>query len=262
MYPQTTPLIRDIIKRRYELIPYLYSLALDSHLTATPPQRWVGWGYDKDPEVWSNKVLTDGETQYWLGGSLLVGGVFDPGASTGKVYLPRDNLDPDLQFLDLNNKPRTYYNAGQWIEVSAKWNESIPILAKVGTAIPIGRPEQTLSTGDKSNPANLPADDYRAVEVFPPRDSSKGRIFKTTWYEDDGVSPPPARISTFELRYASTTDTIEVEVEKRLQPGFEPAWTNLVIVLPAGDQRRVVLNKQDTECVKTDDKGRAHFACE
>lgn len=259
MYPETTPLVRDIIKRRYELIPYLYSLALDSHMTATPPQRWVGWGYDKDPEVWSNKVLTDGETQYWLGDSLLVGGVFEPGASMAKVYLPKDAADPDLQFLDLNNKPQTYYEAGQWLKLSAKWDESIPVLAKVGTAIPVGRPEQTLAVGDKLNPASLPADDYRAVEIFPPKGSSNGRMFKTTWYEDDGISPPPASISTFILRYATTEDTVEVELEKKLQPAFEPAWRDLVVVLPVGDQRRVMLDKQDTKCVKTARKGRAHF---
>ncbi|KAF1925638.1 glycoside hydrolase family 31 protein [Didymella exigua CBS 183.55] len=242
MYPETTPLVRDIIKRRYELIPYLYSLALHSHVTATPPQRWVGWGYEKDPEVWTNKILIDGETQYWLGDSLLVGGVFKPGASTAKVYLPKDPADPGLQFLDLNNKPQTYYKAGQWIEVSARWNESIPVLAKVGSAVPVGRPEQTLAIGDKSNPANLPADDYRAVEIFPPKGSSNGKWFKTTWYEDDGISPPPASISTFELRYTTTEDTVEVELDKKLQPGFEPAWKDLVVILPVGDQRQVLLN--------------------
>lgn len=259
MYPETTPLVRDIIKRRYELIPYLYSLALHSHLTATPPQRWVGWGYDKDPEIWSNKLLTDGETQYWLGDSLLVGGVFESGASTAKVYLPKDHSDPDLQFLDLNNKPQTYYKAGDWVEIAAKWDESIPILAKVGTAIPVGRPEQTLAVGDKHNPANLPPDDFRAVEIFPPRGSSNGRVFKTTWFEDDGISPPPASISTFELQYKTTEDTIEVELEKKLQPGFKTAWDNIVVILPSGDQRSVKIAGQAADSIARDSKGRKHF---
>jgi len=258
MYEETTPLVRDIIKRRYELIPYLYSLALDSHLTATPPQRWVGWGYDQDPEVWTNKVLTDGETQYWLGDSLLIGGVFEPGTTTAKVYLPADASNPDLEFLDLNNAAHTY-KAGQWIEVSAKWDESIPVLAKVGSAIPVGRPEQTLAFGDKSNPANLPLDDYRAVEVFPPKGSSNGKTYSTTWYEDDGISPPPASISTFELRYTTTEDVIEVELVKKLQPGFEPAWSDLAVILPVGETRSVKLNGQAAEQAKTDGKGRAHF---
>jgi len=74
MFPEIIPIVRKLIKRRYELIPYIYSLALESHLTASPPQRWTGWGYESDKEVWSNRILTDGETQYWRGESLLCGG--------------------------------------------------------------------------------------------------------------------------------------------------------------------------------------------
>ncbi|KAJ4358860.1 hypothetical protein N0V95_002713 [Ascochyta clinopodiicola] len=260
MYEETTPMVRDIIKRRYELIPYLYSLALDSHLTATPPQRWTGWGYEQDAEVWNNKTITDGETQYWLGDALLVGGVFEAGASTARVYLPKDVSNPDLEFLDVNNSSQSYYKAGQWIEISAKWNQSIPVLAKVGTAIPIGRPEQTLAVGENSNPANLQLDDYRSVELFPPKGSSNGRVFTTTWYEDDGISPPPASISTFELRYKTTEDVVEVELEEKLQSGFQTAWKQLVIVLPTGDKRSVKLDGHNAEQVKKDGKGRAHFA--
>ncbi|KZM18963.1 carbohydrate binding [Ascochyta rabiei] len=259
MYEETTSLVRDIIKRRYELIPYLYSLALNSHLTATPPQRWTGWGFEKDAEVWSNKVITDGETQYWLGDALLVGGVFEPGASVARMYLPKDASDPDLQFLDVNNSSQAYYKAGQWIEISARWDQSIPVLAKVGTAIPVGRPEQTLAVGEKSNPANLQLDDYRAVELFPPKGSSNGKIFTTTWYEDDGISPPPASVSIFELRYTTTEDVVAAELEKKLQPGFQTVWNQLVVILPAGDTRAVKLDGHHAELVKTDDKGRVHF---
>ncbi|CAG8980774.1 hypothetical protein HYALB_00012874 [Hymenoscyphus albidus] len=78
MYPEITPLIRAAIKRRYEMIPYLYTLMLQSHLKAVPPQRWIVSGYESDPEVWC-EALKAGEKQYWLGGSLLVGGVYEPG---------------------------------------------------------------------------------------------------------------------------------------------------------------------------------------
>ena len=197
--------------------------------------------------------------QYWLGDSLLIGGVFEPGVSIANIYLPRDPSEPELQFLDLNNTPQTYYKAGQWVEISAKWDESIPVLAKVGTAIPVGRPGQTLAVGEKSNPAKLPLDDYRAVEIFPPKGSSNGRVFTTTWYEDDGISPLPANISTFELRYETTENAVGIELEKKLQPSFEPAWKGLVVVLPAGDKRTVTLNGRNAEHVKMDGKGRAHF---
>lgn len=258
MYPEVTPLIRDIIRRRYELIPFLYSLALESHRTATPPQRWVGWGYESDPEVWTNKVLTDGETQYWLGDALIVGGVYESNISTASVYLPKSASKPHLQFLDLNH-PQTYYNAGQWIEVDSKWNESIPVLAKVGSVIPIGRPVQTLAIGEMSNPANLPLDDYRAIEIFPPQGHSNGHKYANVWYEDDGISPAPAQISIFTVNYGTDEKSVKLEYEEELQMGFAPAWTELDIILPADDKRSVVFNGQDAKFLKTDDKGRKHF---
>lgn len=260
MYPEVTPLIRDIIKRRYELIPYLYSLALESHQTATPPQRWTGWGYESDSEVWTNKILKNGETQYWLGDALLIGGVFEPGASTAKVYLPKDESYPDCQFLDLNNTAQTYYDAGQWVEVPSQWEQSIPVLAKTGSAIPVGRNEQVLSVGETSNVANLPLDDFRAVEMFPPRGSSNGKVFTNVWYEDDGVSPPPARISVFELKYSTTETEILVEFKATLDTGFEPAWSELGIILPAGDKRTVKFNGEDAKFVEKDQKDRARFS--
>ncbi|KAH7117546.1 glycosyl hydrolases family 31-domain-containing protein [Dendryphion nanum] len=260
MYPETTPLVRDIIKRRYELIPYLYSLSLASHQTATPPQRWVGWGYESDPEVWNNNILTNGETQYWLGDALLIGGVFEPGASTAKVYLPSNSSDPYLQFLDLNNASQTYYSAGQWIDIASAWDQSIPVLAKVGSAIPVGLAEQVLSVGERTNPANLPLDDYRGIEVFPPKWSSNGKSFENIWYEDDGVSPPPARISTFVVKYQTTEDEIVVEYEERLQQGFEPAWSQLDIILPVGDRRKVSFGGREASLGKKDERGRLHYS--
>ncbi|KAK5241097.1 hypothetical protein LTR16_009769, partial [Cryomyces antarcticus] len=76
MYPEVTHIIRAAIKRRYELLPYIYSLALESHLTASPAQRWVGWGYEDDPNVWEDTLLR-GEEQYWFGDNLLIGGVYE-----------------------------------------------------------------------------------------------------------------------------------------------------------------------------------------
>lgn len=258
MYEETTAKIREIIKRRYELIPYLYSLSLEGHTSAVPPQRWTGWGFESDPEVWNSRVLTDGETQYWLGDSLLIGGVYEPGMSKAKVYLPKDSENSDLQYLDLNS-PQSYYSAGQWIELESKWDESIPVLARVGGAVPTGRPCQTLAVGDTSNPANLPLDDYRAVEIFPPSGSSNGREFSNTWSEDDGVSPPPALISTFTIKYTCDAERVKISFEESVQPEFVRHWRELVIVLPAGDKRGVTLNGRETTLSEIDSGKRRHY---
>ncbi|KAK8161730.1 neutral alpha-glucosidase ab precursor [Phyllosticta citrichinensis] len=254
MYPEIIPNVRATIKRRYELIPFLYSLHLDSHLNATPPQRWTGWGYESDPEVWT-RALRGGETQYWLGDALLIGGVFEPGQSKARMYLPKKQGDDEAEFLNLNH-PHQYLPAGQWVDIESPWEDSIPVLARVGSAVPVGKDIQVLSPGEKENPAALPQDDYRAVEIFPPRQSSGGKWFETTWYEDDGISLAAA-ISSFTVSYASSEKQIKFKFSADAS-GFKPSWTSLGVVLPVGDKRTVVVDGKQLNESK-DSRGRVHW---
>lgn len=261
MHPEVTPLVRQAIKRRYEMIPYLYSLMLVSHQEAVPPQRWTGWGYEADPEVWTNKTITDGETQYWLGDALLVGGVYEPGVSQASVYLPKAG-DDDEGFININS-PYEHFEAGRWATIDAQWHGAgIPVLAKVGSAIPIGRDAQVLSPGEKENVANLPLDDYRGVEIFPPLKGKgvDGRWYKTTWYEDDGVSTVRKnRVSSYTIAYRVQGSVVEVTFARDESFGFVAPWKSLTIILPVGDMRDLTIEGQDVELVGTDKAGRRSF---
>jgi alpha-glucosidase (family GH31 glycosyl hydrolase) len=256
MYPETTSIVRKALRRRYEMIPYVYSLALESHMTASPPQRWTGWGYESDPEVWKSQLLKDGETQYWLGDSLLIGGVYEPGSAVARMYLP--GAGEDTLYLNMN-KPQQYVTAGQWIDVESKWDESIPVFAKVGGALPVGLPEQTLSPGEVENPASLPADDYRAVELFPGPGNECPRSYSNCWYEDDGISPAPATVSSFTIAYSWNSSDVEVTYKESFQGNLVPAWEKLHIILPPGDSRQVSLNGQKMTHVSADDEGRQKY---
>lgn len=243
MYPEITPLIRKAIKRRYEIMPYIYSLGLESHLFASPPQRWIGWGYESDPEVWTKK-LKNGEEQYWFGDSLLVGGVYEPGVTETKVYLPRQQQQQNDNTFDHGyvnlNAPYQYLASGQWVTITSPWKEHIPVLAKIGGAIPIGKSVQTRMSGDIS-PAckTLEEDDYRGIEIFPPKGSSNGRIFSVSWYEDDGMSLEPD-IAKFTIEYESTAEKVTIRLSKGRNDMFVPEWRDVEIILPHGDERHVV----------------------
>jgi alpha-glucosidase (family GH31 glycosyl hydrolase) len=241
MYPEITPKIRDTIKRRYEMLPYIYSLGLESHIYASPPQRWVGWGYESDPEVWSNKLLKDGEEQFWFGDSILIGGVYEPGKDKARMYLPRTGGDKfDYGFVN-TNPPYEYLASGQWVIIGSKWKESIPVLAKVGGAVPVGKNAQTRMPGEaRSACKTLEEDDYRGVEIFPPHGSSYGHVFETTWYDDDGMSREP-QISSFTVRYTSTHDRIIVGFQEGRTNVFIPPWRPaLTFILLPGDKRCLV----------------------
>lgn len=259
MYPEVTPIVRAAIMRRYELIPYLYSLALESHMTACPAQRWVGWGYEDDPYVWTTKLLR-GEEQYWLGDNLLIGGVYEPGVSEAKLYLPKrpdqrtDNKTGSDGFINLN-QPYQYLQAGQWVSLKSDWKESIPILAKVGGAVPVGRDVQTVSVGeDRRISPDLPEDDYRGVEIFPPQGSSNGETYRNSWYEDDGIAAKPS-IAKFTLSYSCDKDQILVEFDAELG-GYTPKWRELSIILPNGEKRVVVDKSKRSLSQEKDSRGR------
>lgn len=268
MYPEITPLIRDTIKRRYEIMPYLYSLALESHLTATPPQRWTGWGYEADPEVWTPKLLK-GEKQYWLGDALLIGGVYESDKDVGRMYLPRSTfkapqhpilvsdsspeaeITPEEGYINLT-APYQHLVAGTWTSIVSEWRTSIPILAKIGSAIPVGRPVATASVlDDKEEFKSLVDDDWRGVEIFPPKEGVQGHVWTSTWYEDDGLSADP-EIIAFTVAYGSTAEQVSVEltkkVEKKGKKLFVPLWKDITVILPVGDER-VVVSKNGKEVV-------------
>jgi alpha-glucosidase (family GH31 glycosyl hydrolase) len=252
MYPETTPLIRDAIKRRYELIPYIYSLMLESHLRALPPQRWIGWGYESDPEVWTEEVM-NGETQYWLGSTLLVGGVYKAGATDARIYLP--GAEGDEGFLNLN-EPYQHLKSRQWVVIKSEWRTSIPLLAKIGGALIVGRDVQTRAAGDHTHPSpNVVEDDFRAVELFPPRGISK-LTYTNTWFEDDGISAK-TNVSSFSVSYSSTDTNVRVEFVTG-NGKYIPVWRTLYIILPVGDSRPVVVGGKTIDKVK-DSRGRAVF---
>ncbi|KAJ5993059.1 hypothetical protein N7451_008783 [Penicillium sp. IBT 35674x] len=260
MYPEITPLVRDAIKRRYEILPYIYSLGLSSHQTATPPQRWVGWGYESDPEVWT-KALKAGDTQFWFGDSMLVGGVYEPGVNVAKMYLPRKSgAEFDYGYVNMN-APYAYYPSGQWVEIPAEWRESIPLIAKIGGAIPVGKNVHTRVPGDDTA-ASMGVkvlDDYRGVEVFPPKGSSHGTVFKNTWYEDDGIAQVP-KISNYTLSYSSTVEKVLVHFQRDESSGFVPAWKEIDVVLHYGDQRAVVSSSgQEIVAKGADSRGRSVY---
>ena len=265
MYPEVTPIIRAAIKRRYELMPYIYSLALESHLTASPAQRWIGWGCEGDPNVWTAELLR-GEEQYWLGDSLLIGGVYEPGVSEARFYLPKTSCPSGHAtagsegFINLN-EPYQYFKAGQWVSVKSNWRDSIPIFARVGGAVPIGRDVQTVSVGESRDISpDLPEDDYRGVEIFPPEGSSYGKTYRNTWYEDDGIGAKLV-VATFILSYSCTQETIFVGLETKLG-GYSPKWQDLSIILPNGEKRVVMGNNKHSLRQLEDNCGRLTFALE
>ncbi|PKS06088.1 hypothetical protein jhhlp_007922 [Lomentospora prolificans] len=278
MYPSVTPIIRQAIKRRYELIPYTYSLSILSHFTAIPSQRWTGWGHEDDPEVWTKAIL-NGDTQYWFGEAFLVAGVYEPGATSARLYLPRNTSrdGQDLGFLN-TNAPFQHLPSGKWHDVTAVWYDSIAILAKCGTAVPVGKNRPTTCRvgipEEEEEFPNIEKDDWRGLEIYPPPPlPGTGAnlpfrspiTFENCWREDDGISAESqADICTIKVTYTvdmTPGDIIIAPVEVEKTRSWAPLWLHngLDIILPVGDRRTVRSGDETVHAVYKgiDARGRA-----
>jgi oligosaccharide 4-alpha-D-glucosyltransferase len=155
----TKDIVRRYIKLRYRLLPYNYTLAWENTTKGTPMMRPLFY-VDDDP------ALLDNTTTYLWGDNFLVSPVVEKGATTQKVYFPKNACWFDFW-------TGKAYEGGQEAEVPVGIND-IPVFVKAGAFIPMA-PEMQ-STKDYSS-THLILHYYHDDSVS----SSEGYV-----YEDDG----------------------------------------------------------------------------
>ena len=155
---QAEPILEKYLRLRYELMPYIYSLAWQSHETGEPFMRGLFMDFGSDPNVAN---LGD---EYMFGPALLVAPVTDQGATTRIVYLPAG-----CDWYNFWTKEKVH--GGQRITVSAPI-DTIPVFVRAGSILPLGSPIE--STEDKQSIAR--------IQVYPGADG------KFALYNDDGAT--------------------------------------------------------------------------
>lgn len=200
-------IVKECIRQRYAILPYLYSLFYEAHRTGAPLLRPLFWHHQDDENVHSN----DFQEQFLVGRHLLVAPVTRDGHRLRKVYLPEGD------WLDLNTE--TVYAGKQTIIVEAPL-EQVPKFLHAGGILPSREPEQYVD----EQPL-----DRLFLDVFP---GEKASSFEH--YEDDGVSYAYESDS-----YRLTEFTVEREKsgvffgKKRLHDRFEPGDRQLVLRIHA-----------------------------
>jgi hypothetical protein len=149
---------RDYIRFRYQLLPYLYTLARENHDTGMPLVRPL---FFADPE---DAALYDNSASYLLGDALLVSPVVQAGQTTKDVYLPSGSW---VYLWD-----DRLYGGGGMVTVSTPL-ETMPVFVKRGSIIP----RQPVMNYSDERPA-----DTLMVSVYPSPVGAGG----FTLYEDDG----------------------------------------------------------------------------
>jgi len=151
-------ILEKFLRLRYSLMPYIYSVAHDVHISGYPMLRGLFLDFESDEVA---KTLTD---EYLFGPSLLVAPVVEQGIRERKVYLPYGTSWYDFW-------TNEHFEGGQWIDSSAPL-DSIPLYVREDSLILLGNDVE--NTKEKQN--------IITVRSY----SNNSKPFAL--YNDDGVS--------------------------------------------------------------------------
>ncbi|XWX04961.1 TIM-barrel domain-containing protein [Aggregatilineales bacterium SYSU G02658] len=127
-----TSIIRNAILLRYQLLPYLYTVAAACHYEGTPMMLPIS------ALEANNSDVHNVDDAYLVGEHLLVAPILEPHAIRRMVYLPNG---ADWYSFD----GKKHYTGGSYINVEAPLN-IIPLFVRAGTALPLWPPIQTTQT--------------------------------------------------------------------------------------------------------------------
>ncbi|WP_410512795.1 glycoside hydrolase family 31 protein [Paenibacillus sp. BR2-3] len=157
--PEAEGIVKEAIKQRYRMLPYIYSAARETEQKGTPMMKALVLDYLNDPNV------ANLQDQWMFGPSLLVAPVHVPGAISRSVYLP------DGIWHDWNSGNK--FTGGQTIQYSAPL-ATIPVFVKEGSIVPVGK--------DKNYDGEV-VDDFINLKVYP---LASGVTTSYSMFEDDG----------------------------------------------------------------------------
>lgn len=227
MYEETTGYIRDLIKFRHRITPYLYTALYEAHKKYKPILRPTFYEFEKDKNTFKEN------DDFLLGEAMLVASVVEKGQREREVYLPKY----EGGWYDFHTGK--WYEGGQTITVPAPL-EYNPLLIKGGSIIPINDTDPSFA--DK-------AKDERGILLFP---HEKAETITYDLYEDDGISTDYETNHTI-ISFEMNADSDEVNVNFEVKGNFELPYKEIRFYLPENDQRKLIVNGQ--EIVK---KGKAY----
>jgi oligosaccharide 4-alpha-D-glucosyltransferase len=205
---KTRNVVRDFVKLRYQLLPYIYTLAWENSTTGMPLMRPL---FFEDPE---NLELIDEKDTYFWGDAFLVKPVTDPDISSVEVDLPAG------AWFDFWNDVR--YEGGTTATIPVDL-ETIPVLVRAGSFVPM---TDEVNTTDDYSSVEL-ALHYYADETVR---SATGRM-----YEDDGTSRLSLQQGSYELlHFRAQQDDASLTIDLRRDGGDydgRPETRDLEIVI-------------------------------
>lgn len=179
--PEVLAVVRDAVRLRYRLLPYLYSAFVEAAATGAPVQRPLVYDHQHDA------VAADCDDEFTLGRDVLVAPVLEPGVTGRSVYLPAG------QWWDVAGE--VLLDGGRHVELPAP-AERIPVLLRAGAVVPMWPDAPASAAGYQPEVVDL--------HVVVPSASRRPSRTVSTLQEDDGLSTAAERGA-----YVRTAFTVE-----------------------------------------------------
>ncbi|MBN2470131.1 MAG: glycoside hydrolase family 31 protein, partial [Anaerolineae bacterium] len=217
MYPDILPLVRDAIRFRYRLIPYLYTLLAESARAGAPIIRPLVYHFPQDARCRTESF------DFMLGPNLLVAPVLEPGMTQRDIYLPGG-----LTWLDFHSGAA--YAGGQVVTLDAPLDgpdSRIPLLVPARGLLPLAPPTDTPVVNAGA----------REVCAFPDPAGGEGAF---TLVEDDGESLDyrAGAQTRLTLRLRASAEAIHLSAGAP-QGGYPLPYDAVTFVLPPGEARPI-----------------------
>lgn len=217
MHPSVTPIIRDAMKLRYQLLPYLYNCLYQAHAHHEPMLRPTFLDHENDLNTF---VEND---DYLLGKDLLVASVVEDSQRRRTVYLPNNHNG----WYDYYTGQ--WYSAGQSVTLDAPL-EHIPLLIRAGAIIP---------TSERIASVDTTKDNIRNLDIYPIPGIGKS---KCSLFDDDGESNAyqTGHHIILDINMFSTNQLVKLEITRSGE--FQPAYESLKLRLPQSETRQLIIN--------------------
>jgi alpha-D-xyloside xylohydrolase len=185
---QAEPILEKYLRLRYQLLPYIYSLAYKTYQDGSPAMRALFMDFPNDPKV------ADLGNEYMFGSAFLVAPVTEQGATGREVYLPAGT---DWYNYWTNER----LHGGQTINVPAPI-DTLPLFVRAGSILPLGEPVESTNQVQA----------ITKVRVYTGADSD------FTLYQDDG------KTYAYEKGDTSITRLHWDDTAQKLNVEGVPAW--------------------------------------
>jgi alpha-glucosidase (family GH31 glycosyl hydrolase) len=171
----TESICRKFIQLRYQLLPYIYTMAYENFSTGLPLARPLFFDYPNDAGLYNES------SSYLWGDAFLVSPVVQAGQTTKSIYLPQGEW--------VNYWTDEILQGGQRMTVATPI-ETLPLFVKAGSILPM----QSVMNYSDERPL-----DTLLLEIY----ALRGKESHFTLYEDDG--------KTLEYQSGSCAQTIIVQ---------------------------------------------------